>query len=87
MSASDQADPAVAAAEAELARLRAEADVAEAQLKAAQARAALAAAEARRCCLPIPHRLAPGKRHIRRIRLLRTIPRRILLNSPNRLIW
>lgn len=39
-------DPAVAAAEAELARLRAEAEAAEAQLKAAQARAALAAAEA-----------------------------------------
>ncbi len=46
MSASDQADPAVVAAEAELARLRAEAEAAEAQLKAAQARAALAAAEA-----------------------------------------
>ncbi len=46
MSESDQADPAVAAAEAELARLRAEADAAEAQLKAAQARAALATAEA-----------------------------------------
>jgi len=41
-----ETDPAVAAAEAELARLRAEADAAEAQLKAAQARAALAAAEA-----------------------------------------
>ncbi|MFT4135852.1 helicase HerA-like domain-containing protein [Microbacterium sp.] len=39
-------DPAVAAAEADLARLRAEAEAAEAQLKAAQARAALAAAEA-----------------------------------------
>jgi DNA helicase HerA-like ATPase len=39
-------DPAVAAAEAELARLRAEAEAAEAQLKAAQAKAALAAAEA-----------------------------------------
>ncbi|WP_375385675.1 helicase HerA-like domain-containing protein [uncultured Microbacterium sp.] len=39
-------DPAVAAAEAELARLQAEADAAEAQLKAAQARAALAAAQA-----------------------------------------
>ena len=39
-------DPAVAAAEAELARLRTEADAAEAQLKAAQAKAALAAAEA-----------------------------------------
>ncbi|MBN9172261.1 MAG: DUF853 family protein, partial [Microbacterium sp.] len=39
-------DPAVTAANAELARLRAEADAAEAQLKAAQARAALAAAEA-----------------------------------------
>lgn len=39
-------DPAVAAAEAELARLRAEADAAEAQLRAAQAKAALAAAEA-----------------------------------------
>lgn len=43
---SAQTDPAVAAAEAELARLRAEAVAAEAQLKAAQARAALAAAEA-----------------------------------------
>ena len=43
---SDSVDPAVAAAEAELARLRAEADAAEAQLKAAQARAALATAEA-----------------------------------------
>jgi DNA helicase HerA-like ATPase len=39
-------DPAVAAAEAELARLRAEAEAAEAQFRAAQARAALAAAEA-----------------------------------------
>ncbi|GAA1937621.1 hypothetical protein GCM10009775_32070 [Microbacterium aoyamense] len=39
-------DPAVAAAEAELARLRAEAEAAEALLKAAQAKAALAAAEA-----------------------------------------
>jgi DNA helicase HerA-like ATPase len=39
-------DPAILAAEAELARLRAEADAAEAQLKAAQAKAALAAAEA-----------------------------------------
>ncbi|MET0672930.1 MAG: helicase HerA-like domain-containing protein [Microbacterium pygmaeum] len=39
-------DPAVAAAEAELARLQAEADAAEAELKAAQARAALAAARA-----------------------------------------
>ncbi|MFV0375632.1 helicase HerA-like domain-containing protein [Microbacterium sp.] len=39
-------DPAVAAAEAELARLRAEAEAAEAHLKAAQAKAALAAAEA-----------------------------------------
>ena len=46
MSAPEQTDPAVVAAEAELARLRAEADAAEAQLKAAQARAALAAAEA-----------------------------------------
>ena len=46
MSAPDTSDPAVAAAEAELARLRAEAEAAEAQLKAAQARAALAAAEA-----------------------------------------
>jgi len=47
MSASDTpADPAVAAAEAELARLRAEADAAEAALSAAQARAALAVAEA-----------------------------------------
>lgn len=43
---SAQTDPAVAAAEAELARLRAEAEAAEAQLKAAQAKAALAAAEA-----------------------------------------
>ncbi len=43
---SSPTDPAVAAAEAELARLRAEAEAAEAQLKAAQARAALAAAEA-----------------------------------------
>ncbi|WP_251451099.1 helicase HerA-like domain-containing protein [Microbacterium sp. Marseille-Q6648] len=46
MTASSEPDPAVAAAEAELARLRAEAEAAEAQLKAAQARAALAAAEA-----------------------------------------
>lgn len=46
MSASEPTDPAVTAAEAELARLRAEAEAAEAQLKAAQARAALAAAEA-----------------------------------------
>jgi hypothetical protein len=46
MSAPDTPDPAVVAAEAELARLRAEAEAAEAQLKAAQARAALAAAEA-----------------------------------------
>ncbi|MCR2810338.1 MULTISPECIES: DUF853 domain-containing protein [unclassified Microbacterium] len=46
MSAADSTDPAVAAAEAELARLRAEAEAAEAQLRAAQARAALAAAEA-----------------------------------------
>ena len=46
MTAPDSPDPAVAAAEAELARLRAEADAAEAQLRAAQARAALAAAEA-----------------------------------------
>ncbi|NYE19321.1 helicase HerA-like domain-containing protein [Microbacterium immunditiarum] len=46
MSAPASPDPAVAAAEAELARLRAEAEAAEAQLKAAQARAALAAAEA-----------------------------------------
>jgi DNA helicase HerA-like ATPase len=45
MSASEPTDPAVTAAEAELARLRAEAEAAEAQLKAAQARAALAAAE------------------------------------------
>ena len=58
MSAPDTTDPAVAAAEAELARLRAEAEAAEAQLKAAQARAALAAAEAeaakarRRCGRP-----------------------------------
>lgn len=46
MSAPDSPDIAVAAAEAELARLRAEAEAAEAQLKAAQAKAALAAAEA-----------------------------------------
>src|SRR5687768_14850989 len=46
MSASEPVDLAVAAAEAELARLRAESEAAEAQLKAAQARAALAAAEA-----------------------------------------
>jgi DNA helicase HerA-like ATPase len=46
MSASEPTDPAVAAAEAELARLRADADAAEAQLRAAQAKAALAAAEA-----------------------------------------
>ncbi|MFH8249166.1 helicase HerA-like domain-containing protein [Microbacterium sp. B2969] len=46
MSDAASADPAVAAAEAELARLRAEAEAAEAQLKAAQAKAALAAAEA-----------------------------------------
>src|SRR5688572_29618547 len=46
MSAPDPIDPAVAAAEAELARLRAEAEAAEAQLKAAQAKAALATAEA-----------------------------------------
>ncbi len=46
MSAPASPDPAVAAAEAELARLRAEAEAAEAQLKAAQAKAALAAAEA-----------------------------------------
>ncbi len=46
MSAPEPSDPAVAAAEAELARLRAEAEAAEAQLRAAQAKAALAAAEA-----------------------------------------
>ncbi|GAA2975320.1 DNA helicase HerA-like ATPase [Microbacterium terrae] len=46
MTAPTTPDPAVAAAEAELARLRAEAEAAEALLKAAQARAALAAAEA-----------------------------------------
>ena len=46
MSAPDTTDPAVAAAEAELARLRAEAEAADAQLKAARAKAALAAAEA-----------------------------------------
>ena len=46
MPAPETPDPAVAAAEAELARLRAEAEAAEAQLKAAQAKAALAAAEA-----------------------------------------
>ncbi|MGC5171364.1 helicase HerA-like domain-containing protein [Microbacterium sp. DT81.1] len=42
----DVTDPAVAAAEAELARLRAESEAAEAEVKAARARAALAAAEA-----------------------------------------
>lgn len=46
MSAPDTPDPAVPAAEAELARLQAEADAAQAQLKAAQAHAALAAARA-----------------------------------------
>jgi DNA helicase HerA-like ATPase len=46
MSASEPADPAIAAAEAQLARLRADAEAAEAQLTAARARAALAAAEA-----------------------------------------
>ncbi|HYI51125.1 MAG TPA: helicase HerA-like domain-containing protein [Microbacterium sp.] len=46
MSAPETSDPAVVAAEAELARLRAEAEAAEAHLKAAQARAALAAAQA-----------------------------------------
>lgn len=46
MTAPETPDPAVEAAEAELARLQAEADAAEAQLKAAQARAALAAAQA-----------------------------------------
>lgn len=46
MPAPETPDAAVAAAEAELARLRAEAEAAEAQLKAAQAKAALAAAEA-----------------------------------------
>lgn len=46
MTAPSPADPAVTAAEAELARLRAEAEAAEAQLRAAQAKAALAAAEA-----------------------------------------
>lgn len=46
MTAPETPDPAVAAAEAELARLKAEAEAAEAQLKAAQAKAALAAAEA-----------------------------------------
>jgi len=46
MSDTSASDPAVAAAQAELARLRAEAEAAEAQLKAAQAKAALAAAEA-----------------------------------------
>jgi DNA helicase HerA-like ATPase len=46
MTAPETPDPAVAAAEAELARLRAEAEAAEAQLRAAQAKAALAAAEA-----------------------------------------
>lgn len=46
MTAPSPPDPAVTAAEAELARLRAEAEAAEAQLRAAQAKAALAAAEA-----------------------------------------
>ncbi|WP_127476739.1 helicase HerA-like domain-containing protein [Microbacterium sulfonylureivorans] len=46
MTAPETPDPAVAAAEAELARLQAEAEAAEAQLKAAQAKAALAAAQA-----------------------------------------
>lgn len=46
MTAPETPDPAVTAAEAELARLRAEAEAAEAQLKLAQTRAALAAAEA-----------------------------------------
>lgn len=46
MTAPETPDPAVVAAEADLARLRAEAEAAEAQLKAAQAKAALAAAEA-----------------------------------------
>ncbi|MGN8551418.1 UNVERIFIED_CONTAM: DUF853 domain-containing protein [Microbacterium sp. SLM126] len=46
MTAPETPDPAVAAAEAELARLTAEAEAAEAQLKAAQAKAALAAAQA-----------------------------------------
>lgn len=46
MTAPETPDAAVAAAEAELARLRAEAEAADALLKAAQAKAALAAAEA-----------------------------------------
>ncbi|MDY0910622.1 helicase HerA-like domain-containing protein [Microbacterium sp. CFBP9034] len=46
MTAPETPDPAVAAAEAELARLTAEAEAAEAQLRAAQARAALATAQA-----------------------------------------
>ncbi|KRB38730.1 helicase HerA-like domain-containing protein [Microbacterium sp. Root180] len=46
MTAPETPDPAVAAAEAELARLTAEAEAAEAQLKAAQAKAALATAQA-----------------------------------------
>ena len=48
MSASDPADPTLAAADAELARLRAEADAADAQVRAAQARAALAAQKPKR---------------------------------------
>ena len=46
MTAPETPDPAVTAAEAQLARLQAEADAAEAELKAARARAALAAAQA-----------------------------------------
>ncbi|MHC2999587.1 helicase HerA-like domain-containing protein [Microbacterium sp. HJ5] len=46
MTAPETPDPAVTAAEAELARLQAEAEAAEAQLKAAQAKAALATARA-----------------------------------------
>ena len=63
MTAPDTSDPAVAAAEAQLARLRADAEAAEAQLKAAQARAALAAAEAeaaRAGTLPPPPAAGPA---------------------------
>ncbi|MET0521183.1 MAG: helicase HerA-like domain-containing protein, partial [Jiangellaceae bacterium] len=54
MSAPDTSDPAVVAAEAELARLRAEAEAAEAQLTAARARAALAQAEAEAAKARVP---------------------------------
>ena len=60
MTAPDSPDPAVAAAEAELARLRAEADAAEAQLRAAQARAALAAAEAEAAKARVPGAQPPA---------------------------